>query len=52
VKSEVGVGKSIVLIHSNALAYKYAVVAKVLHDAGFKVIGGGTLPRAFNKNAL
>jgi Protein of unknown function DUF58. len=53
VKSEVGAGKSIVLIHSNALAYKYAVVAKVLRDAGFTVTGGGgALPRAFNKNAL
>ncbi len=53
VKSEVGVGKPIVLIHSNALAYKYAVVAKVLRDAGFTVAGGGgTLTRTFNKNAL
>jgi len=37
VKKEVGRNTSITLIHSNALAYKYAIVAKILRDAGFMV---------------
>jgi uncharacterized protein (DUF58 family) len=39
VKNEVGVGGPITLIHSNALAYKYAVVARILRDSGFIVSG-------------
>jgi len=34
---KVGEGSSIVLIHSNALAYKYSIISRVLQDSGFIV---------------
>ena len=36
-REKVGEGSSIVLIHSNALAYKYSVISRVLQDYGFIV---------------
>jgi hypothetical protein len=36
-REKVGEGSSIVLIHSNALAYKYSIISRVLQDSGFIV---------------